>query len=151
MGRECSKREIPISSRPAAHGRTCCNAASSIIPTRHCISDFPLSVKLHIWAALLKNHPDEGLKRLEILGITVDLTLMRLYLPDNKIQGIQSILHAWKKKNGNQERSTVTSRKTAACCNSSEARKVFCTPHLWLVKGGPNQRMRLNWQVRSDI
>ena len=138
LGRECSKREIPISSRPAAHGRTCCNAASSIIPTRHCISDSPLSAKLHIWAALLKNHPDEGLKRLDIY-----LTI--------RFERYKAFCMRGRKKKGNRERSTVTSRKTAACCNSSEARKVFCTPHLWLVKGGPNQRMRLNWQVRSDI
>ena len=92
--------------------------------------------------------------RLEILGITVDSVAMQLSLPERKMQELKTLLRMW------QGRKTATKRELQSIAGKLQHAAKVVRPgrcfvrHIYdltAVKGGPNQLVRLNRQLRSDV
>ena len=92
--------------------------------------------------------------RLEILGIIVDSETMQLTLPENKLEELKSLLQEY------QGRKTLTKREVQSLAGKLQHAAKVVRPgrcfvwHIYdltSVKGGPNQPVRLNHRVRSDV
>ena len=93
-------------------------------------------------------------KKLEILGIVVDTVAMQLSLPGKKISDLGSILQSWLgKKTATKRDAQSLAGKLQHAANVVRPGRCFIR-HIYdltALKGGPNQVVRLNRHVRSDI
>ena len=121
-----------------------------------CGTDLRTLIELcHCLGVPLADEKIEGpATELEILGIKIDSVAMQLSLPEHKMQELKALLRDWQgRKPATKKEMQLLAGKLQNAAKVVRPGRCFVR-HIYdltSVRGGQNQRVSLNQQIRSDI
>ena len=124
--------------------------------SKQCALDLHLFIKLcdRLGVPLATEKIEGPSSRLEILGIIIDSVQMQLILPERKLIDTKATLRSWRGCK------TATKAEIQSLAGTLQHAAKVVRPgrcfvrliyELTKVKGGPNQKVRINREIRSDI